>query len=91
VENELFRQDWRSREKSEILQYVAVKWAFVFLVGLLTALAALGINIAVENIAGLKFLFTVNFMQSDRQGFFLSLYLCFSNVVWKSGVWDSTW
>ncbi|KAG0584002.1 hypothetical protein KC19_3G178600 [Ceratodon purpureus] len=65
VENEIFRQDWRTRKKSEILQYVAVKWAFVFLVGILTAITALGINIAVENIAGMKFLWTVKFMQSD--------------------------
>ena len=66
MENEIFRQDWRSRKKSEILQYIAVKWAFVFLVGTLTAIAALGINTAVENIAALKFLWTVKFMQSDR-------------------------
>jgi chloride channel 7 len=66
VENEIFRQDWRSRKKSEILQYVAVKWASVFLLGILTATAALGINTAVENIAGLKFLWTVKFMQTER-------------------------
>ncbi|XP_024366703.1 putative chloride channel-like protein CLC-g [Physcomitrium patens] len=66
VENELFRQDWRSRKKREILQYVAVKWTFVFLVGILTAIAALGINTAVENIAGVKFLLTVKFMESNR-------------------------
>lgn len=65
VENEIFRQDWRSRKKSEILQYVAVKWASVFLLGILTATAALGINTAVENIAGLKFLWTVKFMQTE--------------------------
>lgn len=71
VENELFRQDWRSRKKREILQYVAVKWTFVFLVGILTAIAALGINTAVENIAGVKFLLTVKFMESNRLASFL--------------------
>ena len=66
IENELFRQDWRSRKQKEILQYVTVKWTFVFLVGLFTGLVAFFINLSVENIAGLKFLYTVRFMQSDR-------------------------
>jgi chloride channel 7 len=77
VENELFRQDWRSRKKSEIVQYVVVKWAFVFFVGILTALAALGINIAVENIAGLKFQFTVKFMNSDN---FIMAFVVYAGV-----------
>ncbi|CAK9189972.1 unnamed protein product [Sphagnum troendelagicum] len=66
IENELFRQDWRSRKRVEILQYVVVKWTFVFLVGLFTGIVAFGINLAVENIAGLKFVYTVNFMTSER-------------------------
>ncbi|CAK9225413.1 unnamed protein product [Sphagnum troendelagicum] len=66
IENDLFRQDWRSRKRVEILQYVAVKWTFVFLVGVLTGLVAFGNNLAVENIAGLKFVHSVNLMNSDR-------------------------
>ncbi len=66
IENDLFRQDWRSRKRIEILQYIAVKWTSVFLVGLLTGLVAFGINLAVENVAGLKFVYTVNLMNTDR-------------------------
>lgn len=66
IENEVFREDWRTRKKTEILQYIIVKWTFVGLVAVLTAFVALAINLAVENIAGLKFLLTVKFMESDR-------------------------
>jgi chloride channel 7 len=38
----------------------------VFLVGLLTGLVAFGINLAVENVAGLKFVYTVNLMNTNR-------------------------
>ncbi|CAM6044367.1 unnamed protein product, partial [Sphagnum compactum] len=66
IENDLFRQDWRSRKRIEILQYIVVKWTSVFLVGLLTGLVAFGINLAVENVAGLKFVYTVNLMNTNR-------------------------
>ncbi|KAL8511268.1 hypothetical protein ACS0TY_017904 [Phlomoides rotata] len=35
-ENDLFKQDWRSKSKVEVLQYVFSKWLLAFLVGLLT-------------------------------------------------------
>jgi len=38
VENELFKQDWRSRKKVQIFQYVLLKWAFALLIGLGTGL-----------------------------------------------------
>jgi chloride channel 7 len=66
IENDLFKQDWRSKKRLDTLQYVAVKWTFVFLVGLLTGLVAFGINMVVENVAGLKFVYTLNFMTSQR-------------------------
>jgi hypothetical protein len=66
IENDLFRQDWRSRKRIEILQYIVVKWTSVFLVGLLTGIVAIGINLAVENVAGLKFVYTVNLMNTNR-------------------------
>lgn len=65
IENELFRQDWRSRTGQEILQYVILKWTFVFLVGVLTGLVGFLINMAVENIAGAKFLLTSNYMEKN--------------------------
>ncbi|KAL2634106.1 hypothetical protein R1flu_005585 [Riccia fluitans] len=73
IENELFRQDWRSRTKHEILQYVFLKWTFVFLLGVMTALIGFGINMAVENIAGAKFLAVTKFMST--RGFVASFLL----------------
>ncbi len=39
-----------------------MKSTFVFLVGLFTSLVALGINMLVENMVGLKFVYILNFM-----------------------------
>lgn len=55
-ENDLFKHDWRSRSKVQVLQYVFLKWNLAFLVGLLTGLIASLINLAIENVAGLKLL-----------------------------------
>ncbi|CAM6118423.1 unnamed protein product [Calypogeia fissa] len=65
IENEIFRQDWRSRTKIEILQYVVLKWTFALLIALFTALVGLGINVAVENIAGAKFVWTAKDIQEN--------------------------
>ncbi|GFP94053.1 chloride channel protein clc-a [Phtheirospermum japonicum] len=65
-ENDLFKQDWRSRSKVEVLQYVFLKWLFAFLVGLLTGLIATLINLAVENIAGYKLLAVVKYIEQKR-------------------------
>ncbi|KAL8167144.1 hypothetical protein V2J09_008643 [Rumex salicifolius] len=70
-ENDLFKQDWRSRKKIQVVQYVILKWKMAFLIGLLTGLIATLINLAVENIAGYKLLLVSNCIQSERylQGF----------------------
>ncbi|KAL3636684.1 hypothetical protein CASFOL_018983 [Castilleja foliolosa] len=65
-ENDLFKQDWRSRSKVEVLQYVFLKWLFAFLVGLLTGLIATLINLAVENIAGYKLLAVAKYIEQKR-------------------------
>ncbi|KAL0431568.1 UNVERIFIED_CONTAM: Chloride channel protein CLC-b [Sesamum radiatum] len=65
-ENDLFKQDWRSRSKTEVLQYIFLKWLLAFLVGLLTGLIATLINLAVENIAGYKLLAVVNYIEQER-------------------------
>ncbi|KAG8366778.1 hypothetical protein BUALT_Bualt16G0003100 [Buddleja alternifolia] len=65
-ENDLFKQDWRSRSKVEVLQYVFLKWLLAFLVGLLTGLIATLINLAVENIAGYKLLAVVKYIEQKR-------------------------
>ncbi|KAI3707806.1 hypothetical protein L2E82_36650 [Cichorium intybus] len=62
VENDLFKQDWRSRKKVQIFQYVVLKWTLVLLIGIATGLVAFFNNIAVENIAGFKLLLTGNLM-----------------------------
>ncbi|EFJ24475.1 hypothetical protein SELMODRAFT_100906 [Selaginella moellendorffii] len=66
VENDVFKQDWRARTNYEVLQYVIMKWTFACLIGVLTGLVALLINLAVENIAGAKLLITLKLLQSNR-------------------------
>ncbi|KAH1128687.1 hypothetical protein J1N35_000065 [Gossypium stocksii] len=65
-ENDLFKHDWRSRSKDQVLQYIFLKWTLAFLVGLLTGLIATLINLAIENIAGYKFLAIVGFIKEER-------------------------
>ncbi|KAG2659105.1 hypothetical protein PVAP13_1KG333000 [Panicum virgatum] len=66
VENDLFKQDWRSRKKKQIFQYIVLKWSLVLLIGLLTGLVGFFNNLAVENIAGLKLLHTSRLMLKER-------------------------
>ncbi|GKU88914.1 hypothetical protein SLEP1_g3123 [Rubroshorea leprosula] len=66
VENELFKQDWRSRKKLQIYQYILLKWAFALLIGLGTGLVGFFNNIAVENIAGFKLLLTTDLMLKHK-------------------------
>ncbi|KAK4477317.1 hypothetical protein RD792_016534 [Penstemon davidsonii] len=65
-ENDLFKQDWRSRSDVEVLQYILSKWLLAFLVGLLTGITATLINFAVENIAGYKLLVVVKYIEQKR-------------------------
>lgn len=66
MENELFKQDWRTRKKVQIYQYVFLKWTFALLIGLGTGLVGLFNNLAVENIAGFKFLLTSSLMLEKK-------------------------
>ncbi|GLT56944.1 hypothetical protein SLA2020_299560 [Shorea laevis] len=65
-ENDLFKHDWRSRSKVQVLQYIFLKWTLAFLVGLLTGLIATFINLAAENIAGYKLLAVVHLIKKKR-------------------------
>jgi len=65
-ENDLFKQDWRSRSKVQVFQYIFLKWKLAFLVGLLTGLVATIINLAAENIAGYKLLVVSHFVEQKR-------------------------
>ncbi|XP_058097573.1 chloride channel protein CLC-c-like [Magnolia sinica] len=66
VENDIFKQDWRSRKKVQIFQYVLLKWTFALLIGLATGLVGFFNNLAVENIGGFKLLLTSNLMLTER-------------------------
>ncbi|KAG6513905.1 hypothetical protein ZIOFF_024242 [Zingiber officinale] len=61
-ENDLFKHDWRSRSSGEVLQYIFLKWTLAFLVGLLTGVIASLINLAIENIAGIKILYLARYV-----------------------------
>ncbi|CAL5339495.1 unnamed protein product [Camellia sinensis] len=65
-ENDLFKHDWRSRSKVQVLQYIFLKWTLAFLLGLLTGIIATFINLAVENIAGYKHLSVVRYIEEER-------------------------
>lgn len=54
----------------EIYQYICMKWALCFLLGLLVSLVGFFNNLGVENIAGKKFVITSNMMLYNR---FISL------------------
>lgn len=71
-ENDLFKDDWRSKTKGQLLQYTFLKWFQALLVGLLTGIIATLINLAVENIAGYKLLAVFHYIQEKRymMGFF---------------------
>ena len=66
MENDFLKQDWRSRTRVEILQYIFVKWTMAFLIGLCTGLTGFFINMAVENIAGYKLLKTTYYLIEKR-------------------------
>lgn len=66
MENELFKQDWRSRKRVQIFQYIVLKWTLALLIGLGTGLVGFFNNLAVENIAGFKLLLASNLMLKDK-------------------------
>eukprot|EP00897_Mesotaenium_endlicherianum_P000981 jgi/Mesen1/10884/ME000935S10225 len=65
VESDVYKEDWRSRTRSERHQYIVLKWVAVLLVGISMGLVAFGINWAVENLAGLKFSAVQIFMRRE--------------------------
>ncbi|KAL4335613.1 hypothetical protein GQ457_07G041180 [Hibiscus cannabinus] len=66
AENDFFKQDWRTRGRIQIFQYIFMKWLLCFLIGSLVSLVGFCNNLAVENIAGVKFVITSNMMLSGR-------------------------
>ncbi|KAI3985944.1 hypothetical protein MKX01_039026 [Papaver californicum] len=85
IENYAYRKEQAQRGKLYVGYCVAVKWFFALLIGIGTGLAAVFINIAVENFAGWKFAATFAIIQkSYLLGFLvyilINLALVFSSV-----------
>ena len=53
----------------QIFQYIFTKWLLCFLIGLIVSLIGFCNNLAVENIAGVKFVITSNMMLVNRYWF----------------------
>ncbi|XP_057459574.1 putative chloride channel-like protein CLC-g isoform X2 [Actinidia eriantha] len=66
IENDFFKQDWRTRSKIQICQYIFMKWTLCFLIGIVVSLVGFTNNLAVENIAGIKFVVTSNMMLANK-------------------------
>ncbi|XP_042427985.1 putative chloride channel-like protein CLC-g [Zingiber officinale] len=74
IENDFLKQDWRSREPVHIVQYVILKWTLCFLVGALSGAVGFFNNLAVENIAGVKFVITSNMMLASKYGWAFAVF-----------------
>ncbi|XP_008788814.1 putative chloride channel-like protein CLC-g isoform X1 [Phoenix dactylifera] len=66
IESDLFNQDWRSRGRAAILQYIFLKWTLCFLIGILAAAVGFFNNLAIENLAGIKFVAFYELMLANR-------------------------
>ncbi|EMS55037.1 Chloride channel protein CLC-c [Triticum urartu] len=81
VENDVYKQDWRSRGRIQIFQYQVLKWLMALLVGSFVGLVGFFNNIAVENIAGYKLLLTSNLMRQNRNLEAFLLYMACNAVL----------
>ncbi|KAK4790796.1 hypothetical protein SAY86_031209 [Trapa natans] len=68
AENDFFKQDWRTRGRVQIFQYILMKWLLSLCVGAIVSLIGFFNNLTVENIAGIKFLVTSNMMSAGSYG-----------------------
>ncbi|XP_059635170.1 putative chloride channel-like protein CLC-g [Cornus florida] len=75
IENDFFTQDWRSRGKIHIFEYIFMKWMLCFLIGTTVSLVGFCNNLAVENIAGMKFVVTSNMMLESK---YLAAFIVFA-------------
>ncbi|MCL7035137.1 hypothetical protein MKW94_013355 [Papaver nudicaule] len=80
TENDFFKQDWRSRGSFQIFQYICMKWILCFLIGISVGLVGFFNNLAVENIAGIKFVITSNLMLARNFGMAFTVF-ALSNLV----------
>ncbi|KAL0337499.1 UNVERIFIED_CONTAM: putative chloride channel-like protein CLC-g [Sesamum calycinum] len=66
IENDFFKQDWRTMGTVSIFQYIFMKWTLCFLIGVIVSLLGFLNNLAIENIAGVKFVITSNMMLARK-------------------------
>ncbi|XP_010057598.2 putative chloride channel-like protein CLC-g isoform X1 [Eucalyptus grandis] len=65
-ENDFFKQDWRTNSTVQIFQYVFMKWLLCFLIGGIVSLVGFCNNLAVETVAGIKFVVISYMMLAQR-------------------------
>ncbi|KAJ8766506.1 hypothetical protein K2173_022565 [Erythroxylum novogranatense] len=89
IENHAYREEQAQRGKLYVGYYVAVKWFFALLIGIGTGLAAVFINLSVENFAGWKFELTFKIIQKSYFAGFI-LYVLINFVLVFSSVYIIT-
>ncbi|KAI4342755.1 hypothetical protein MLD38_027340 [Melastoma candidum] len=89
IENYAYREEQAQRGRLFVIYQVAVKWFFALLIGVGTGLAAVFINISVENFAGWKFELTFKIIQHSYFAGFI-LYVLFNLVLVFSSVYIVT-
>ncbi|KAK7405890.1 hypothetical protein VNO78_07502 [Psophocarpus tetragonolobus] len=89
IENFAYREEQAQRGKLYVSYLLVVKWFFALLIGICTGLAAVFINIAVENFAGWKFSVTFDIIQKSYIAGFV-VYVLFNLVLVYSSVYIIT-
>lgn len=89
IENYAYREEQAQRGRLYIWYYVGVKWFLALLIGIGTGLAAVFINISVENFAGWKFSLTFNIIQKSYVAGFV-IYILINLVLVLSSVYIVT-
>ncbi|KAM7466789.1 hypothetical protein LguiB_014351 [Lonicera macranthoides] len=85
IENYAYREEQAQRGKLYVGYYVGVKWFFALLIGIGTGLAAVFINISVENFAGWKYSLTFSIIQKSYVAGFVVYILINLALVFSSG------
>ncbi|KAL8105141.1 chloride channel protein CLC-d isoform X1 [Apium graveolens] len=84
IENYAYREEQAQRGKLYVGFYVGVKWLFALLIGIGTGLAAVFINISVENFAGWKYSLTFSIIQKSYIAGFIVYVLINLALVYSS-------
>ncbi|XP_012574363.1 chloride channel protein CLC-d isoform X2 [Cicer arietinum] len=90
IENFAYREEQAHRRRKLYVSYLlVVKWFFALLIGICTGLAAVFINISVENFAGWKYSVTFNIIQKSYVAGFI-VYILINLVLVYSSVYIVT-